>query len=330
MNDFMFEYFSEPSNVIGRDLNLCTVFSIDPCSSPDNYVSKLNSDGYVALAEADWRKGVDTSPHGVPWHTSFHASSFPSDSDSCARKQLYTFLSIPEPQPINEFTRNIFDAGKDIETNFVNRLHSLGVLLSAPTWSKKQTSFKLDSHWLTGSCDAIIKDSSGTRPYVIEVKTKSSDKIYQMRSGACGYDDKHKSQLLTYLSLLRVMMSETDFLSDYDLPEFGSIFYLSRENPSLTHEFVFKYDDSFFQDGLSKLAEWRDYFLDDVLPPVDEGRQWSKGECASCSFKKHACKPDSVSGVDKLSETCGVSWAKEVYDNYDVNDIRERVIKRWI
>ena len=70
---------------------------------------------------------------------------------------------------------------------------------------------------------------------------------------------------------------------------------------------------------------------------------WSKGACKFCGHKKNSCKPDSVAGITKLSESLGVPHAIEHYGSenvmidgvpherarFDPREARKRAFARW-
>jgi hypothetical protein len=77
-------------------------------------VDPITEDAYKHVAHHRWENDLDSSPHGQPWHTSFHASEFPGDDPkACARKALYGLMGLPAGQPIEPRGLTVMDAGKD-------------------------------------------------------------------------------------------------------------------------------------------------------------------------------------------------------------------------
>lgn len=155
---------------------------------------------YEFLEQRAFRDQEDDSPHGSPWFTSFHASSFPgNDPRACGRQEIYSMMDIPANAPFNRRGRTIMDAGKDIEYQLVKRLHDAGYLLSAAPWAEIQTGFVDKETWLTGNCDAIILHRGSLKPFVVEVKTKSEEHVKEMQGLTRDADPKHVNQAKTYV-----------------------------------------------------------------------------------------------------------------------------------
>jgi hypothetical protein len=132
-----------------------------------------------------WLNDLESSPHGAPWHTSFHASAFPGDDPvACGRKAVYDLLDIPSPAPIGAKLRSIFDVGKNHELEWVRRLGYSGVLLSADQTAgdDTQTGFVDREHWLTGSPDVICVPPYWLQSHVVEIKTTSHEKVLAMQN----------------------------------------------------------------------------------------------------------------------------------------------------
>jgi hypothetical protein len=277
-----------------------------------------------------WENDLFSSPHGNHWHTSFHASEFPGDEETaCPRKAMYGLLNIPDVKPVNRNGRAVMEAGLDIEDRIVKRFERAGVLLSEPPESQFQTNFKEESVWLSGSSDAIIKPPRMNRPYAVEIKTKYQRVIDQMLAGEKGPDDQHVNQVMTYISLAH------DYGKNYwpDLEDCieGSLLYVSRDNPSITKEFKFKYDPEWWEQGKQRLLDWKNLFIDGTLPEKPKDFMWSKGACKFCKFKKNGCKPDFQESVTELSKSNALNWATEHYGSeYDYEETRQFVLNRWI
>ena len=110
----------------------------------------------------------------------------------------------------------------------------------------------------------------------------------------------------------------------------GSLLYVSRDNPSITKEFKFKFDSEWWDKGIQRLENWKSYFIDEVLPEKPENFMWSKGACQYCKFKKHGCKPDFQEGVTKLEKSNAINWAAELRGEYNYEETRQAVLSRWI
>lgn len=291
-------------------------------------IDALTTKAYAVDAQSSWERTLSSSPHGKAWNTSFHASDFPGDDPkACPRKSLYTLMGLPAPEPFNRFSMSIMDMGKDIEERVVSRWHKLGVLLSNPPWAKHQTGYEDSESWLTGSCDAVVLPSGWRRPHVIEVKTKSDEHIAEMKAGTRTYDEAHRKQLLTYISMFNELSK--DLWPDLDPVVDGSLYYISRANLTNTVEFFFNIDEDFFKSGVNKLITWKDLFLQDALPERPKDWKWTDLPCRWCKYKKHACKPDMKDGIELLSESNGISWAEKVYGSYEYNAVKDSVISRW-
>jgi len=292
-------------------------------------VAPILEQAYKNEEEQIWKDDLFSSPHGNHWHTSFHASQFPGDEETaCPRKALYGLMNIPSPKPVNRAGRAVMEAGLDIEDRIVKRFERAGVLLSEPPEAKHQTSFKEPSAWLSGSSDAIIKPPRINRPYVIEIKTKYQRIIDEMIAGERGFDQQHKNQIMTYISLVHEYGKE--YWPELDDCIAGSILYVSRDNPSITVEYKFKYDPKWWEEGKARLLDWKELFIEGELPEKPEDFMWSKGACQYCDYKKHACKPDFQENITKLEDSNGIEFAKSVRKGYDYEETRQQVLNRWI
>lgn len=292
-------------------------------------VEPILEQAYKNEEEQIWKDDLFSSPHGNHWHTSFHASEFPGDAKTaCPRKAIYSLMNIPKPKPVNRAGRSVMEAGLDIEDRIVKRFERAGVLLSEPPESEYQTNFQEPSVWLSGSSDAIIKPPRMNRPYVVEIKTKYQRIIDEMIAGERGYDQQHKNQVMTYISLVHKYGKE--YWPELDECIGGSILYVSRDNPSVTVEFKFRYNPKWWQEGQDRLLDWKQMFIDGELPEKPKEFMWSKGACQYCDFKKHACKPDFQDGITKLEDSHGIEFAKSIRKSYDYQETRQKVLDRWI
>lgn len=284
-----------------------------------------------------WEQDLESEPHGMPWHTSFHASSFPGNPNTaCARKALYGLLNIPSTEPVSPYGRAIMDAGKALEVEYVSRWEEDGVLLSRPPSDKYQTGFKEKKFWLTGNLDAIIRPKGWSRGHVVEIKGKDHNVIDEMRAGRKSYDEGHYLQLQCYLGFCynesdRLYLDAKSRGIDTDnltAPiETGSILYVSRNRPRHTHEFFFNRDPDVWKTGTENLEQWRLDFIAGNLPPRFPWK-WTEHPCAFCDVKKF-CKADHKAGITKLEDSCANDFAKDLRPKHDYKKIYKKVMDRW-
>lgn len=269
-----------------------------------------------------WREDLFNAPHGQPWHVGFHASQFPGDNPkACARLALYGLINIPDREPIPRGVRAMGEVGKAIEESIVWRFHRAGILLTDSPNAEVQKGFEDKEHWLTGSPDAIINLPKVNRPHPVEIKSKSSLVIEQMQQGQRSYDPPHRNQILTYTTLAKEDKKFSDIQG-------GSLYYVSRDNPSETHEFYFDYEPDFIKSGRDKLKTYQQFFLDEELPARPKEWKWTEQPCKWCPVKKF-CKQDVKDKVTKLSKSDTIRHAKEVRKNYDYKQTRNEVLERW-
>lgn len=292
-----------------------------------NIVEKITQEAYDLEADQEWRSHLTSSPHGKPWHTSHHASAFPGDDElACPRKSLYTMAGFPPVKPFNRKTKTIMDLGKDIETRVVDRWRNMGVLL-APITNDKQLDFTDPSIWLTGSCDAVLLPEGWKSPHVVEIKTKDDAKVKSMRSGESTFDESHRRQLLTYIYLMNKLTKK--IWPHLEPATDGTIYYISRGDPTNTMSYYFNLDKDFYLAGKKALKEWKQFFINDELPARTDDFMWSLLPCKYCDYKRNVCKPDDKAKITSLKDSHGVEWAKEVYGDYDYALVKNNVIGRW-
>lgn len=283
---------------------------------------------YEEWTRKEWEK-TDRSPHGKPWFTSFHGSAFPMSDRNCGRKAMYTMMDIPNPQPFSPEGMAIMDAGTDIERRTVEKLHAAGILLSAPPHQKRQSGFEDPDTWLTGSLDAAILPAGWNRPHLLEIKGKDDDVIWQMKKGERSYEPQHRNQLFAYMYGARKFRSLILPGHD-DLGEVqdGSVVYISRNRPRNICEFYFKYDEDVVQEALSVLEEWRNDWLEGVLPSRDPSWKWTDDPCKWCDHKK-TCKQDIKDDVISLEDSSAIDFAKKHSKSYSYAEKRDRIAQRW-
>ncbi len=301
-------------------------------------INPIVEEAYAAVSHRRWRLQLDDSPHGHPWHTSFHASQFPGDSMACGRAAMYQLMDLPKKVAPRRLQLTA-TAGKAMEVDLVNMLDQHGRLISAPPDAEVQTGFEIPELMLTGTVDSAI--SIGGRPVPVEIKTKHESQIEEMRLGQRGPDDKHVAQLKAQLGLIRDAQESGQLWSEMKPLEYGYIYYLPRDtkyNPSLsvpTAEFYVEYDKKFFETGLENLRKFIGYWNDEVLPHVETkgtkskhpmGWRWSYSPCKFCDYKK-ICQADHKAGITDLSESTGIEDNPRVTYSYEA--ARQRVEDRW-
>lgn len=332
-----------------------------------------------AFVQAKERSKVNRgAAHSHDWHISFHGSSFPGDNPyACGRAALYSMMDLPQPLP-GRWLQQVADAGKDIEDRLVMTWYQSGQLISTPPFpGMKQMQFEDPETWLTSTVDAITLHTTSDQSVVCEVKSKFAHDLEDMRKLARGPDTTHVRQLKCQIGFAHEAGDKTvvrcintgrlgilrNYLDPQSLrvcpehggtkclrkevikaPDYGYIYYVSRDSPSDTFEFYFDYDPDFMAAGRAKLKQWRQSWLDGTLPQTDFsdkrfshpfGWQWSKDQypCHWCKFGA-VCREDHREAVSKkapiaLSDSAGILSAKEVREEYDLEVVRKAVEDRW-
>ena len=293
---------------------------------------------YKEVEQNRWQNNLDNEPHGHPWHVSFHASQFPGDNPmACPRQALYQMMDFPSSDPFTRRSRTVMAAGKAIEEELVRTWHDAGILISAGPDEEIQTGFELPEAWLTGSVDAVIKPPNWNKPLPVEIKTKYHSVIEEMQRGARGPDQNHVSQLKVQLAFVR--LNQAKLWPGLDPVTHGYIYYLSRDNPSITAEYRIDLDEEFFRKGVARLMQWKAWFDEGFLPEMNpskrtskfghpHGWRWSYQPCAWCNFRK-TCQLDFREGNVDLTASIGVERARLVRPDYDPEAARRRVLERW-
>jgi hypothetical protein len=308
------------------------------------FMDSVVEDAMKVREEKAFAEGED-DPHGRPWHTSFHASSFPGDYKlACPRKALYTLLDIPRDEPFSPKSRLMMDQGKQVELTMVKAFEAAGILLSPGPDEELQLQFADPDIWLTGTTDAVILHPKLGRPHAWESKMKYAKDLERMRVGLQGPDDSHVRQAKTEVAFFNRLSSELW----PDLPPLrdGTLFYSSRDNPRVTAEFFIELDPDFMEAGIEKLRKWKMWFDDEILPtqdlpdfqekgkkpikrhPLGREFKWTYHPCIWCDFKD-TCRTDHQAGVRDLSESVGVRRAAKLRPGYDYEKIREAVYAAW-
>lgn len=314
---------------------------------------------YANVLRREFIEQTNDSPHGRPWHTSFHASSFPGDAEqACGRAAVYGLMDIPHQKPADRWLATVAEVGKAVELSVVRKVRDAGMLVVSGQEGRSSDPDALDEHgmpapqmgfadpehWLTGSVDLPMLPLNYVAPHIVEIKSKHESQIEQMQMGDRGPDEKHRRQLLCSLGLAHEHPDDFRHPTTFEpLPpaEDGSIYYVSRDElwpgPVKTFEFFFNYNASFMEQGRAHLKEWRRAFLEDELPqPIPRknarshpyGWKWSEGVCRYCALKR-VCKADYNSGVTKISKSHGIAAAKFTRPGYDPAAKRAAVLSAW-
>lgn len=296
-------------------------------------VDDLTDAAYDFVLERNYREDLGSSPHGEPWHTSFHASQFPIDKDfACPRKAVYRLANFAEPERPSRWLVGLGEVGKGIEVALVDKWHQFGVLISPPPTEPIQLGAVDEDAWLTCSFDSVLLPFGWNRPLPVEVKSKALEKVREMILGDRGPDEQHIAQIKVQLYFLSKMQSE--WWPDLEPVTHGVIYYLARDDPKVTKEFTVPLDVKWVEDRIEILGDWKDNFLREEIAQTQEkkhplGWKWSELPCKWCPFKKDICKPDWQEGITNLSESSGIKRTKEARAGYDYSATRRATIERW-
>jgi hypothetical protein len=310
-------------------------------------------EAYEYAAERQWRERHLDDPHGAPWFTSMHVSSFPGgDPRPCPRKLAYGMMAFAETEPLPQKAQAAGKVGIAMEDWVVDLLDLDGRLLSARSGAKHQIGFEDADHWLTGSPDIICLPKFWNRPLVIEAKSAYGEQVEAMRNLTRGCNPAHARQCQGYIGLghhlsqqlwPRVVLckhtwrlaeegiepvidamvcaehginADSGCLIEIELQpiQSGVVLYGSRDHLELRKSWYFEHDEERFQKGLDILRTVQENFANDRLPEHPfGGKQWSADPCKFCNYKKNVCKPDHQAGVQTLKESHGVEWSRGVY-----------------
>ena len=296
-------------------------------------VDPLTDLAYEFVLQSKWQNDEGNSPHGHAWHTSFHASQFPTDLDlACPRKAVYQMANFTSEGPPSRWLVGLGDVGKAIEVSLTEKWHQFGVLLSPPPTEPIQLGAKDEESWLTCSFDSVILPPGYSRPIPVEVKSKSLEKVREMILGTKGPDEQHLAQLKVQLYFLHKHQAE--WWPNLEPVEFGVIYYLARDDPSVNKEFMVPLDIAWVEARLEKLKEFKYFFQQGEIAETQRkshplGWKWSEQPCKWCPMKKFVCKPDFKSGIVDLAKSHGVEFTRDKRNNYDFEEARKAVIDRW-
>lgn len=299
-----------------------------------NIVEPTIGAAYDNKLRREWEEGLGDDPHGYKWHTRLHASSAPGSDASCKRKLLYGLLDLPKEAPDDFGLIRYAEVGLDAEARLVDVWDDYGILLSAHTDDEHQTNLVEPDRWFSGNMDAAILPPGKSSPHIVEIKSRGIEKVKAMKIGKEPVDPKHEAQVRSYISMAH---EQELFMDDERVTEpcnSGSVLYIARDNPNVFHEFVFKYDEEWWDDVKDRLDEVVEAFKEERndldIPRNDDGTKvgWSKGECQYCPLKKE-CKADYTDEVFDLRDSALVKKALEINENYDYDKARERVLETW-
>lgn len=293
-------------------------------------MSALTVQIYKDIEEQIYRSG-DTRISSTFW-----ASNFPCLETSCDRQNVYRLLNIPGDKPFSIGGRAITSIGNAVEEQIVYRWGKAGITVGGSVALQEgnhtnQFAVADPDTWLHGKMDAVLD----LRPKIktvlpVDIKSKDTNKIILMQKGEASYDQKHYAQVQAYIYLCDLVYDEMGWEHmGLGRPESACIFYASRENPSQTFTFYIKADWKAIENALIRLHTNRRDYLDGVIPERDPDFMWSKDECQWCDFKKFACKPDFKAGINDLSQSHGIEFAKTIRPNYDYEETRKKVLSRW-
>jgi hypothetical protein len=330
---------------------------------------KMVDDAYDHAAERQWRRRHLDDPHGQPWFSSMHVSSFPGgDPRPCPRKLAYGLMAFAHTETLPQKAHAAGVVGSAVEGWLVSMLDLDGRLLSASHDSAHQIGLEDADHWLTGSPDLIVLPPFWNRPLVLEVKTAYLEQVEQMRTLQRSCAPAHARQCQGYVGLGHHLSRElwpsavvcrrtwrlaeegnepvidamvcTDHgihadsgcLIEIDLQPIqqGVVLYAARDRLETRKSWYFEHDEQRFQSGLAVLRRVQESYATDAIPPHPfSGKQWSAEPCKYCDLKREVCKPDHQDGISKLTESHGVAWSREVFGHYDPIAVRQAVLDRW-
>lgn len=296
-------------------------------------VDELTDTAYRLVLKRNFEQDLGNSPHGHPWHTSFHASQFPLDKEfGCPRKAVYRLANFSEPEPPSRWLVGLGEIGKAIEVALVQKWHDLGVLISPPPTEPIQLGAQDEDSWLTCSFDSVLLPFDWNRPLPVEVKSKSLENVQKMILGARGPDDNHIAQLKVQLYFLS--KNQKQWWPNLKPVTHGVIYYVARDDPKVTKEFNIALDIDWVEERMELLKEWKDLFLREEIAQTQEkshplGWKWSEPPCKYCPFKREICKPDWQEGITDLNESRGNSRTTELRGSYSYSRARAEVIGRW-
>lgn len=305
------------------------VGSLDP--GPD--LDAVTEQAYLLAEEKAHQSNLAKPPGG----RAFYASMFPGgvDEKRCGRLALYSMIGAPDPEPIKPAGRAVIEVGKAVEKQIAWRWGRMGLLLGVSVPEKEynymnQFGLSDPDTWLSGYMDAVL-DLRPRWKYVlpVDIKSKSHERVREMREGERSYDPDHYKQVQAYLYLCRKFHKEMGWDKLGLEPAKGAvIYYVSRDNPRFTKQFYVEYDEKFVKAAIGRLTAWKENFLNNELPERPKEWKWTQPPCQWCPLKK-PCKQDVREDITVLSDSNVVRLAEKIVPNYDIERVRKEVMKRW-
>jgi hypothetical protein len=345
-------------------------------------IDPITDEAYKFVEQLERLKPSQGTAADSAWHLSFHGSQFPGNEPlACGRKMLYTMMDAPR-RPIGRWLQQIADSGKDIEDRVVGKWYQAGYLVSAPPppFGKLQTVYEDSEHWLTSTVDAEILPLRSNQIVVTEVKSKAAKVISKMQRMVQGPDPAHVKQLKTQIGLSREagprhlkrcyntgrlaikigvrnnksvivcpQHGHSKCLHDViiDPPNYGRLYYVSRDEPTNVKEFFYEFDPDFMEVGRNRLKSYQNNWIEGTLPQTHFsgkhpfGWNWTTrgSPCEWCDFGtkvgNRTCQEDHKKSVEsgkllKLQDSDAIHEAKLVRSDYSFDLIRVAVEKRWI
>lgn len=337
-------------------------------------VDPLVNLAYKLLNEREFAKVDQGAGAEDKWHVSFHGSQFPGDAaNACGRQALYRMIDVPR-KPFNRRGRQFVQIGKAFEDDLVWAWHDAGLLVSAPP-NQPQTMFQDPEHWLTSTVDSILVGPRSTKPFIGEVKFVGSKFLEMMRtlSGTAIGHEKYMRQLKCQIGLahefgpipvkrchntgaISVASEEHGRMCPIHLHgkcledtmlepvSHGYLYYVSRDDPEITFEYMAEYDANFMRAGRRKLEQWQEAFLQDQLPQTNFedkryshpfGWRWTLAEypCKWCEYGD-ICRDDhdvakERKGPIALHESAAVEVAERLRPGWSYESVKQAVLDRW-
>ncbi len=328
---------------------------------------------YKLLNERDFANPTWGAAAKHAWHVSFHGSEFPGDDPyACGRHALYRMLDTPR-EPFKRRGRQMMDMGKDMEDRLVWAWYNAGFLVSnppiMPSGKRQQTQFEDPEHWLTSTVDSILVKPRSSDPFVGEVKQVGAEMLEKLRNLAVPPHEKyvrqvkcqigmaneygpitvqrcHNTGLVSLKNGLCPIHGHAECLMAEILNPVnrGYLYYVSRDDPEDTFEFMYEHDPAFMRAGRKMLQQWREAFLNDVLPQTNYenkryshpfGWRWTLDQypCKWCAYGD-ICRDDhdlakERNGPISLRESAAVEVAERFRPDWTYDQAKEAVLSRW-
>src|SRR3954468_18808891 len=321
------------------------------------------------FAQAD--QGADAKEKG---HVSFHGSEFPgNDPYACGRHAMYRMLDIPR-NPFSRRSRQMMDQGKDFEKRLVWAWHDAGFLVRAAP-DQLQTQFEDPAHWPTSSVDSILVKPHSNSPFIGEVKQVGKEVLESLRNLAMEPHPKYVRQVKCQIGMAHEfgpitvkrchntgavaigtaaigggkicpLHRHARCLEEVVLDPVnrGYLYYISRDDPFDTFEFMYEYDPVFMQAGRDSLSQWQVSLLADQLPQTNYedkryshpfGWRWTLDvyPCKWCNYGD-ICRDDhdlakERKGPISLRESAAVEVAERFRPEWSYEAAKSAVLQRW-